>query len=278
VVGNALNTAVPSMTLLPYRFFSMKTSSLTPPILNLLLDHRPLRTTRSQQVILEFVGQFQKRFREFPKESKNSVFQYGLQHVDGSLASGMLSDLIKVELKYISLFAASSPELRAVLIATEALFQSSMIPIDAFELFSQCCKRLREPSHAKTVFETYLRTWSSYQSHELTAKASECVLSFNPGTTSVSEIIPIARRFFATWSAVVAVEKSVPGMNHRAMQNMFWQGHEIALQLLNDSLMKPFSPVFALLDGDRREDRTIPPELVEFLVETRKLLAARKGS
>jgi hypothetical protein len=123
---------------------------------------------------------------------------------------------------------------------TEALFHSSIIPL---ERLSQCCKRLREPSHAKTVFETYLRRWSSYQSHVLTAKAAECVLSFNPGTSNVSDIIPIARRFFATWCAVVAVEKSVPGMNHAAMQNMFWHGHEIALQLLNDPVMKPFSPI-----------------------------------
>jgi hypothetical protein len=224
-------------------------------------------------VILEFTEQFQKRFRDFPKESKNAVFQYCLQNVDGGISSGMLHDLLQLELKYISVFSALGPEVRALLVTTEALFDSSIIPIDAYELLSQCCKRLREPNHAKTVFEKHLRGSSSYQSHELAAKAAECVLSFNRGTSNVSEIIPTAR-FFAMWYAVVAIERSVPGMNHESMHNLFWKGHEIALQLLNDPLMRPFAPVFAMLDPDR----PIPSELNEFREETSKLLAARKRS
>jgi hypothetical protein len=48
------------------------------------------------------------------------------------------------------------------------------------------------------------------------------------------------------------------------MQNLFWTGHEIALQLLNDPIMKPFSPVFAMLNADH----PIPSELTEFWDET----------
>jgi hypothetical protein len=186
----------------------------------------------------------------------------------------MLADLLQIELKYLSSFPPSGPEVKGLLSSTESLFQTSMVPIEACDLLSQCCQRLREPSHAKTVFESFLRRCSSYQSHVLTAKAGECVLAFNPGTKSVSEIIPIARRFFATWCAVVALERSVPGMNHAAMRNMFWTGHEIALQMLGDRVMRPFAPVFALLDGDH----PVPPELLEFPVETRKLLDARRAS
>jgi hypothetical protein len=55
---------------------------------------------------------------------------------------------------------------------------------------------------------------------------------------------------------------------------MFWSGHEIALLMLEDVLMRPFSPVFALLD----RDRPVPSELVEFREETRRRLQARSPS
>jgi hypothetical protein len=271
LVGTALSAAVPSMNLLPYRFFAMKASSLTPAILSLLLEHAPLRTARSQQVVLDFVEQFQKRFRDFPKDSKLAVFQYCLQNVDSSPQSGMIADLLKVELKYLSSFGPSDPEMRALLAFAESLFQLPVVPLAACELLSQCCKRLREPGHAKAVFEAYLRQFSSYQSHSFTVKAGECVLSFNPGSHSVFDIVPIARRFFATWSAIVAVERSVHGMTHAAMQSLFWTGHEVALQLLDDPVMRPFAPVFALLDGDR----PLPPELGEFVARARRALAER---
>jgi hypothetical protein len=274
MVSYFLSFSVPSVNLLPFRFFALKIAVLTPEILDVLLEFRPVKTSNSQTIILQFIKRFISRnlvSRDYTIQSKVAVYQYLHQNVDKSVNSGMLLEVVQLELLFLPIFPSKSPEIRALLESTERLFCTSIVPSEACDVLFQCCTKLREFQHAMTVLSTFLRSNSEYKSHLLTEQAADYAFRINAFSQNVADILPIAQRFFATWCAVVKLEATAPNMNHSSMKNMFCQAHELALEVLADPIMKVFSPVFALLNGELE----VTPEMWGFVAETRKVLQAR---
>jgi hypothetical protein len=248
--------------------------ALTPAILDVLLEFKAVNTSNSQIIVLQFIKRFVSRnsvSREYTIPSKVAVYQYLHQNVDTSVNSGMLLEVVQLELLFLPIFPSKSPEIRNLLESTERLFATSIVPSEACDLLFQCCTKLRESRHAKTLLSTFLRSNSEYKSHLLTEQAAAYAFCTNPFSQNVADILPIAQQFFATWCAVVNLETTASKMNHSSMKNMFCQAHELALEALADPIMKVFSPVFALLNGELE----VTPEMWGFVAETRKLLEAR---
>jgi hypothetical protein len=175
MISYFLSFSVPSVNLLPFRFFAVKVPALTPAILDVLLEFKPVKTSNSQIIILQFIKRFVSRnlvSRDFTIQSKVAVYQYLHQNVDKSVNSGMLLEVVQLELQFLPIFLNKSPEIRSLLESTERLFVTSIVPSEACDILFQCCTKLREYQHAMTVLSTFLKSNSGYKSHLLTEQVA----------------------------------------------------------------------------------------------------------
>ena len=84
-------------------------------------------------------------------------------------------------------------------------------------------------------------------------------------------VVSIARSFYATFCAIVAVENIRPSMKHDLLKGLFPPIFDYSLKVLDDKDVKIFAPIFALLD----EKAEIPKDLVEFIDATKLIIQKR---
>ena len=85
-------------------------------------------------------------------------------------------------------------------------------------------------------------------------------------------VVSIARSFYATFCAVVAVENIQPTMKHDLLKGLFSPIYDYSLKVLDDEDIKIFAPIFALLE----ENTEIPKELVDYIDASKEIVKSRK--
>ena len=279
-ITSMLNSGVSSIRLLPFTYYGRKTSpdpTFTPQMLELFMQQKLTPTSFTQFTISQFAKRFSSLYLnsdKFTEKQKKAFYTYLMSNVDSDINSGTLPYVLQEQLHYLALFPVESPEFKAISDKTQSLFTTSVVLRDAWELLCQCCSKEKEPLHAKQVFDPYLRRFNSYQSHLVAERAAKYTLGFSEAETNVNEIIPECRSFYATFYAIVSIERICPEMNHDTMMNLYSAVYNKALSLLNDPMMRVFAPIFALANGEHG----IPKQLQVYLDETREKLLNQKST
>ena len=273
-VTQLLSSSFCSVRLLPYVFYATRSTpdaSMSIPMLNLLLQQKLPATSYNQYVVLQFVkcliGVYVKG-EKFTKKQKKELYNYFIENTNLKVNSGFITTALQVILGFVSVFSAKSSQIAAISAKVEKLFETSIVPRDAWEIVCQCCSKQQEHLHIKDVFDPYLRLFTSYQSHLVAERAAKYTLEFGECGMDVASVIPICRSFYATFYALLAIERISPDMVHESLMNLYSPVYNKALALLNDPLLRAFAPMFALADGECG----VPEELMRYITETKETL------
>jgi hypothetical protein len=251
-----LSSPVPSMHLLPFQYFSSNISKLTPHILEIMLHAKPVRTWSTQSVIMRFAEQFLRDVAlmtspEFSLQLKCELHQFLLQNIDQDVNSGFLKSFLQIEFTFVQLSREGSLEARNALKKAAQLFRRSVVPLEACQLLCESARMIQQPQHAIKVTTAYLSTRGSYQIHLIAENAA--VFAW---TNGIDSGVSTAKSFFAIWCAAAKLARVDPDGRHE-IKRKFPPNHDIALNMLADPVMKIFSPVFALRDGEQHVSRDL---------------------
>ena len=279
-ITSMLTSGLCSIRLLPFVYYGRKPDpdpTFTPQMLDLLMQQKQTMTSFTQFTIFQFAKRFGSHYLnsdKFTKKQKKAFYNFLLSNVNLDVNSGTLPYVLQEQLSFLPLFSVKSPQFKAIADKTHELFKTSIVLRDAWELLCQCCSKEKEPLHAKHVFDPYLRMFNSYHSHLVAERAAKYTLEFSEVGPNVNEIIPQCRSFYATFYAIVSIERICPEMNHDTMMNLYSAVYNKALILLNDPMMRVFAPIFALANGEHG----VPKNLLAYLDETREKLLNQKST
>lgn len=265
-----------SVRLLPYVFYGTKSTpdvSMTLPMFTLLTQQKLPATSFTEFVVLHFVKGLITTYvksEQFTKRQAKDLYNYFIESTNLRLNSGSLQAALQVLLEFLGVFPVKSRQFSAISERVEKLFETSVVPREAWEIVCHCCSRKKEHLHTKDVFDPHLRLFTSYQSHLIAERAAKYTLEFGDFGSDVASVIPVCRSFYATFYAIVSVERISPDMVHDSLLNLYSSVFNRALTMLNDPLLRVFAPIFALLNGEL----DLPEELVLYLNDTKEKMLA----
>jgi hypothetical protein len=203
------------------------------------------------------------RSPEFSLQLKSDLYQFLLQNIDRDVTSGFLKSFLQIEFMFVQLFPERSLEATNALKTTLQFFRRSFVPLEACEVLCESARRMQRPGRAIKVMTTYLSMRGSYQIHLIAENVA--VFAWRNGIDSG---VSTAKSFFAVWCAAAKLAQVDPDGKHE-MKRMFAPSHDIALNMLTDPVMKVFSPLFALQDGDHPVSQPLSEYIASIIPQLR---------
>jgi hypothetical protein len=270
-----VQSLIPSCQHVPFRYFAGRCqdpNGILAPQLEVLVSYKPLRTAKSDIVLLFFCHNFARfalKTSKLARQDKKSVLKFCMETLECPPESASFTQFLAVERLFLSLLGRRSAEVLAIVEATERLFQAQIVPLVATEIL--CHSTSVRATHDSRPMETlmpYLKSTKTYDSFLFAERAAQYAKSVRPRATDVLEILPIGKEFFETFCAIAWLARHHPKMKRLSVIGIFKPGHDRALRLLSDPKVRVFAPIFALLPPPA----DIPPLLAKLVEDVRRTL------
>ncbi|OHT07888.1 hypothetical protein TRFO_23755 [Tritrichomonas foetus] len=283
-INNLLNSSLPSLQSLPYRFYHetllksqnndiSNSSLISPQILSSLLDfdctnhiasniNNQINNICLGTIVINFIISLLKSKININKPIEKDIFRFINTNFNFSDNSSYSYLLIQCYFYLLPKISKESIEFEQIKSNVSSLLNCDIIQPLVFDILVKISQKLKDTTFAQSIIGSYLKEHCSYTSFMIAEAVMNYNLKFMKKIDDVMNVLIFAKSFYTTFNEFVTISKRKNSLPHKQVIGLFSKRHEKAITLFNDLSKRSFSIFFALM-GDENDQP--PAELLAYI-------------